>query len=154
VKRISSRRVWLLKWGIPVFLSLWLVGATWAFVAGAAEADEWVFAAVSFAIFALVYSMTYRDDIKPLADRVEDAGDDLVVHRRGVQARIPFSEIVSVTNEGGQPPRIALRLRSAGPFGDEVVFLAPSGLRLPFALHPLLKDLAARVDRAHGEGGE
>jgi hypothetical protein len=152
MKVISSRQTIVFKWILPVLFGLWIIGVMVAFATGGVETPEdGALVIATLVVLAVVLGWTYSRLIWPVADRVEDAGEALVVHRRGVQARIPIGQIMNVSvNLTGKPRRIALRLRTPGPFGDEIVFLPPSGFSWPFARDPIAEDLIVRVDRARG----
>jgi membrane protein implicated in regulation of membrane protease activity len=153
VKEISSRETRTLKWLLPAFVALWLVAAALAIGRGSSGVPgDWPYLVVFWAIPVALFPVLYVKYTWPLADRVDDDGDSLVVHRRGVQSRIPLAQIKDVSSHGGRTFHVTLHLRTPGPFGDQVEFLAPNGFRLPFSRHPLVDDLVARVDRAHREG--
>jgi hypothetical protein len=92
----------------------------------------------------------FRMLIWDLADEVADAGDYLLVRKAGVEERVALSEIINVgMSWATNPPRLSLRLRKPGKFGDEIVFIPIRNFTLnPFARNPVAEDLIRRVDLA------
>ncbi len=94
----------------------------------------------------------YRTVFWNLADEVCDGGDYLLVKRRGIEARVALSDIMNVgTSWSTRPPRVTLRLRKPGQFGDSIAFIPKSFVSFnPFARNPVEEDLIRRVDAARG----
>jgi hypothetical protein len=92
----------------------------------------------------------FRTLLWDLADEVFDGGDYLLVRRRGIEERVAFSDITNVgMSWSTRPPRLTLRLRKSGKFGDKVVFIPASFFSFnPFARNPIEQDLIRRVDAA------
>ena len=91
----------------------------------------------------------FRKLVWDLADRVEDAGDALLVHRNGRELRLPLRDVLNVSmSQFTNPPRLSLRLRQAGPLGDEIVFIPARRSLNPFKRNPVAEELIRRVDEA------
>ena len=147
MKRLSSRATPLLKWALPL---------GWMVVTATVGALAWLdphrdlFALAVVCFLPVFLAILYRFQIWPLADVVEDAGDALLVRRRGVELRVPLADIVNISVPNySRTRKVTLRLRRAGQLGDEIVFLPVTRLRWnPFARDPLVEDLISRVDAA------
>lgn len=111
-------------------------------VAGAAvQAEPWLlgFPVVSFAsAIALV-----RMRLRPLADRVEDRGDHLLVGRDGIDARVALATVARVGMLSNSA-FIRLDLDEACPFGREVTFVAPQGQAVRLVADLRRRSAAAR----------
>ncbi len=90
-----------------------------------------------------------------LADEVWDDGDALVVRDKGMESRIPLTNIINVSSSAmSNPPRITLTLREPCAFGNEVSFSPPRrfGWLVTIhpgwfaTMHPLAKELIQRID--------
>lgn len=114
-KRLVPRLVY---GGLAVVSAMAMAGA-------AIQRDPWLlgFPVVAFtAAIALV-----RLRLRPLADRVDDCGDHLLVRRDGLEARVALASIARV----GMIPRgtiVVIALTEASPFGREVTFVARQDL--------------------------
>jgi hypothetical protein len=85
-----------------------------------------------------------------LVDEVYDDGDSLFIKNRGVEERLPLSNVMNVSASiFMNPPRISLRLVTPGKFGSVVSFspVTPFSLN-PFAKNAVAEDLMVRVDQA------
>ena len=72
--------------------------------------------------------------------------DALIVRNGSEEERVPFTEIMNVSYTATMnPPRVTLRLRNPGRFGDTVTFCAPLRF-VPFSSSPLIDELIARID--------
>lgn len=102
---------------------------------------------VAMAVFGF-FLMKYL--IWDVMDEVIDYGDYLVVKYRGQEDVINLSNIMNVSAAIQQrPPRITLRLRVAGKFGNEVAFFPVTEFSMnPFKKHKLAEQLIIRVDNA------
>jgi hypothetical protein len=91
-----------------------------------------------------------RKLIWDLADEVWDGGDHLVVKIGDQSESVPLSNIMNVSASTlVNPPRITLRLVSAGRFGQEISFSPPrNSIFNPFARNVVADDLIERVHRA------
>jgi hypothetical protein len=142
MRRLSSTSTFFNKRVFPV---IWF-GALGLFFAGAVVAGApWPFllAPPLMAVFGyFLFKMTVFD----LVDEVWDDGDALVVRNKGIEQRVPFSEIMNVSSsEMHNPPRITLLLRKPCRLGREFTFSLP--LRWwPFSRHPLVNELIERAD--------
>ncbi|HMB43979.1 MAG TPA: hypothetical protein VKM00_08930 [Luteimonas sp.] len=101
-------------------------------------------------IMMAVGIILFRTLLWDLADEVSDGGDYLLVRRRGIEDRVALSDIMNVgMSWSTRPPRLSLRLRKPGKFGDKIVFIPTSFFSLnPFARNPVEEDLIRRVDAA------
>lgn len=149
MKQISSRFSRFSRLAFPVsWLALLALAAVLFVTTGVYEQEPMVLvvpvimAAIGFVLWKLLLS--------DLVDEVHDAGTYLLVKNRGQQERIELADIVNInTALALNPPRVSLRLRRPGKFGDEVTFTPIRRLRFnPFARDPLIEDLIARVDHA------
>lgn len=94
--------------------------SVFAVVGAAIQADPWLlgFPVVSFACAVALVRMR----LQPLADRVEDCGDHLLVWRDGVEARIALATVARV-GLLSRSSFIVLELTAASVFGHEVTFV-------------------------------
>jgi hypothetical protein len=99
---------------------------------------------------AVAVAITLRRMFWYLADDVLEGGSVLVARRNGVEARVPFEEIVDVyavnvaVREG-----IAVQLRSkVPPFGERIVFRPPSWDSVdPHQMDEIAAGIKARIAR-------
>ena len=96
----------------------------------------------------------FRHLVWDLADEVRDGGSFLLVRNGGLEQRVELREVMNVgSSQFTNPRRITLKLRTPGALGDEVVFMPTARVRFnPFAQHPLVDELIARVDAARRAG--
>jgi hypothetical protein len=155
METISSGQTFFLKRIFPV---IWLVmvvgiGSVMTFV-GAANRQFDPVMLIGPVFMLVIFTILYRKLIRDLADEVRDGGSFLVVRRGGVEDRVQLSNVMNVSmSQYTNPPRLSLRLRTPGKFGDEVVFV-PKMPRFQFnrfARNALAEDLIKRVDRARQE---
>jgi hypothetical protein len=92
--------------------------------------------------------LLFRRLLFDLIDELWDDGDALVARNGGVEQRIPLQTIINVGfSTMTRPERVTLRLREAGPLGQDVTFMPPA--RFTFmARNPIIDQLIERVDRA------
>lgn len=148
--RISTRQTPFLKRGFPVFWAVIL-----AVIAVSVHADPHVApreqAIVYYGVMppiALLGWVLWRKLLADLADEVWDAGSELIVRNRGLEAHVPLPNIVNVSCEWAtNPQRITLTLREASILGREIVF-APLVQWVPLRRSPIADDLIRRVDEA------
>lgn len=86
-------------------------------------------------------------------DEVIDYGNHLVVKYNGQEDVIDLSNIMNVNVSTQQrPPRITLRLRIAGKFGEEISFFPVTEFSMnPFKRNKLADELIIRVDKARNK---
>lgn len=84
-----------------------------------------------------------------LVDEVEDHGSYLIIRNKDLQEKIFLRDIVNVNIATFQnPPRITLRLRNQGQFGNEIAFSPIHKFSLnPFNKNEIGEDLIERIDR-------
>jgi hypothetical protein len=83
-----------------------------------------------------------------LADEVIDAGDSLIIRKRGEEEQIPLSNIINVGYSPlADPSRVTLSLRMPSRFGNQISFYVKTKLT-PFAVNPIVTELIERIDRA------
>ena len=148
MERISSGQTFFMKRVFPAF---WLGAIALAAVVlvidrGTPPLAMFVVPVAMLAIGGVVFRKLLWD----LADEVRDGGSFLLVRRGGIEERIPLANVVNVSvSQFTNPRRLALRLRTRGKLGDEIVFIPKASLRFnPFARDPVAEALIARVDRA------
>jgi hypothetical protein len=96
----------------------------------------------------------FRNLLWKLADEVKDGGGFLVVRRGQIEERVQLSDVMNVSvTQVTNPPRVSLRLRKPGKFGDEIVFIPkmPAFVLNRFARNEIAEDLIKRVDLARQE---
>ena len=149
---ISSRQTVFVKRIFPAIWLSFVVGIPAIFNVSLIAAHKFdpmllVGPIVMIAVFALVY----RRLIGVLADEVRDGGSFLVVRRGSVEERVQLTNVMNVSaSHFSRSPRVSLRLRTPGKFGDEIVFLPkrPALQFVPFARNAVAEDLMRRVDQA------
>jgi hypothetical protein len=142
----SSWQTMWFKWGFPiVFLSIFLSVFLFSKRSDIGLID-YLFPLFFFAVFACIYWFFIWD----LADEVLDAGEHILVTRRGLQERIALTDILNVEiSRFSNPVRLSLRLRKKGKLDDQVAFIPKWPFTLnPFARNPIAEDLIKRVDQA------
>jgi|GEM_PF-6845703 len=149
MKRISSAWTVGIKYVLPALGLLILMGYGGLLLTDPQLRREPVFIAwmsLLLVVFPLIFFLFTWN----LADVVEDHGSFLLVRRRGVEARVPLAEVLNVAmDRTNRMRRLALRLRTAGVFGDEVQFIPLSNRALKvFARNAVAEDLMLRVDAA------
>lgn len=142
---ISSAATPLYKKTLPkvIYGGLGLISVV-AVLAAAMQGDPWL---LGFPIVALGSAVVLvRMRLRPLADRVQDGGDHLLVLRDGVEMPIALSAIqhVSVVTRSNF---IRLQLAGTSAFGRELSFVAYDRRASPVAA-----DLQRRVAHAAGRG--
>ncbi len=149
MKTISSKQTFFIKKIFPV---IWLGGVAFAIIitilAGALRAGpQFLIGPILMLVIGFVI---FRKLVWDLADEVCDGGDFLIVRRGSVEDRVQLADIMNVSiSQFSNPPRLSLRLRKPGKFGDEIVFSPPrTSVFNPFARNPVAEDLIKRVDRA------
>ena len=85
-----------------------------------------------------------------LADQVYDAGQFLLVKKKGIEQRVALSNIKNVNASiMTNPPRITLSLVTPGELGPEISFCPVRPFTLnPFRKNEIAENLIDRVDRA------
>jgi len=150
---ISSGRTFLMKRVFPAFwFGILALFALSALLSGdTLQLGAFLLIPVLMALFGFVLM---RKLVWDLADEVHDGGDFLLVRRGKIEERVRLSNVVNISmSQFTNPPRLTLRLRQPGQFGDEVVFIPQSPLRInPFARNELAERLMQRVDRQRHPG--
>ena|SRR5437867_3764053 len=150
MRRISSRTTFFYKWIFPI---VWF--GVLAVIAGAMLLTNAVFSPTqSFPVvilpvlMAVVGYVLMKKLVFDLVDEVWDDCTSLIIRNRGVEDRVPLSNIMNVSYSPLiNPPRVTLTLRQPSNFGSEISFSAPVRF-LPFAKSPVIEDLILRVDAA------
>jgi hypothetical protein len=154
VKVISSRQTFFMKKVFPVVWLGLLAVVVAVMVATMVFKKELPIQIMPFLIMPLVMMaigiVLFRTLLWDLADEVSDGGDYLLVRRRGIEERVAISDIMNVgMSWSARPPRLSLRLRKPGKFGDKIVFIPITFFSLnPFARNPVEEDLIRRIDAA------
>jgi hypothetical protein len=96
----------------------------------------------------------FRRLVWDLADEVLDAGDHLLVKRRGTEERISIANIMNVSvSSYVNPIRVSLRLVKPGKLGPVIAFTPQAPFTLnPFAKNRVAEDLIVRVHRERTRG--
>ena len=98
--------------------------------------------------------IVFRKFVWDLADEVKDGGSFLVVAAASVEERVQLTNVMNVSiTQLSNPPRLSLRLRKPGRFGDEIAFIPkmPAFRFNRFARNEIAEDLIRRVDRTRQE---
>lgn len=150
-RRISAAATPRRKWLYPAIYFASFVPFGIAYLRALEGASPWpgLLLLLGMAVLGAYAMKTFLWD---LADEVDDLGDALRVRRRGLEERVPLSEVRDVTFANMRPPRMTLHLRRAGRFGTRISFTpATRRGRNPFAKHPLMEELAVRAWRARND---
>lgn len=152
MKQISSKYLFFAKKGFPLlwfgFLAFFVAEAI---MNGAYEKEPMIL--VVPCTMAVLGFFLMKNLLWDLADEVYDCGDFLVVKNRGLEERVPLSNIMNVSaSMNMNPRRITLRLVAPGKLGQEISFspAAPFTRNL-FAKNPVAEDLIVRVDKARSK---
>ena len=149
MKQISSKYLFCTK---KIFPLLWFgFLAFFVFLAlmnGAYEKDP-MFLVVP-CIMAVFGFFLMKKIVWDLVDEVYDCGDSLLIKCRGIEERVPLTNITNVSaSTNMNPPRITLRLVQPGKLGAEIAFSPATPFTLnPFAKNSVAEDLIVRVDKA------
>jgi hypothetical protein len=88
-----------------------------------------------------------------LVDEVWDDGNSLIVKNKGVEERIPFSNIININYQSMRPPRATLTLRQPSRFGTKIVFSPQTSLAFSLSEFPahvfenkIVNDLIQRIN--------
>jgi hypothetical protein len=150
---VISTSTFFIKKVFPVFwIGIILVISSTAIASGALS--EAPFFLVGPVLMLAIGVFVFRKFVWDLADEVKDGGSFLIVRRGDVEDRVQLSNVMNVSmTQFTNPPRLSLRLRTPGKFGDEVVFIPKQqAFRFNrFARNPVAEDLIQRVDRARLE---
>ena len=146
MRQLSSRMTFWHKRVFPAvsvgFLALWTSLAVPAIIKGGMP----VFALlipIGLAVFGYFFM---RWLVFPLADEVFLDGDDLLVRKNDLEARIPVRQIINVDSSMmTNPERITLSLREPCVFGHEIIFSPIHRFHL-FSRHPIAEELIARAN--------
>ena len=163
MERISSGQTFFMKRVFPI---LWLgiigIGAAVAIMAplshpvGASRGGPPPVVFMFFPVLMLIIGVVlFRKLLWDLADSVDESRDFLLVRRGSIEQRVAFTNVLNISmSQFTNPPRLTLRLRTAGPLGDEIVFIPKSqGFRLnPFKRNEIAERLMRRVDEARNLG--
>ena len=145
--RISSGSTSFYKRVLPaMFFGIAVLIVVTAVMSGAVSKNVLTVAMpCAIAVFGFVF---FKRNIWLLADEVDDGDDFLVVRRRGVEERIPLTNIMNVSvSTTTKPPRVTLRLVQPGRLGREVAFSPVT----PFTLVPETSNAVAEslIDRVY-----
>lgn len=149
MKVISSKSIVVSKKVFPIlwfgFLAFFILTGI---VGGAVEKSP-MFLVVPV-MMAVIGYFVMKKLVWDLMDEVEDHGEYLLVRYKDKKDIIYLNNIMNVSASTNQnPPRITLRLRSPGRFGDEVAFTPVSEFSLnPFKRNRVADELILRVDQA------
>ena len=150
---VISTSTFFIKKVFPVFfMGLVLAISSTAIASGALNKAP--FFLIGPALMLAVGYLVFRKFVWDLADEVKDGGSFLLVRKGDVEDRVQLSNVMNVSmTQFTNPPRLSLRLRTPGKFGDEIVFIPKlPALRFNrFARNPIAEDLIQRVDRARLE---
>jgi hypothetical protein len=147
MQTISSSNTFLIKKVLPaIWFAIVCFGGIVTALSGVVANQPMVL--VGPVLMLVLGFFLFRKLIWDMADEVRDGGDYLLVRRGDVEERVPLSNVMNVSlSQFTNPRRLTLRLRSAGKFGDEVVFIPASSFRFsPLARNPVAEDLMRRVD--------
>jgi Ca2+/Na+ antiporter len=148
MKTISSKQTFFVKKVLPVLLLVATLVMIWSLAGGRLSAlrTSPTVLLCSFVMLVIFFSF-WR--VRNLADEVSDGGDFLLVRRGSVEERVQLSDIMNVSyDQSNKMPRLTLRLRKPGKFGDEIVFCPRHSIWIPSARNAIADDLILRVERA------
>ena len=146
MRRISVRRMYLVKWLGP--LILFLVVAAWQTYVESRKAEPHFDSLVwAFVVVAIIMIWVFRRSCWHLADEVSDDGPQLVVRFGSKVDRVNVSDISAVKMGGYSGSTITLTLAAPCRFGTSISFLAGVSTRGK-AITDLVQDLTARAKGA------
>jgi hypothetical protein len=145
VTRISAPSTWFMKYLFPIPFAGFVLASLWETVFLKPQPQMVPILLIAGALLVVIH----RVALWPLADRVDEDGDQLIVRRRGIEARIPIADIVRV-KEGHKlrgVTELALFLREPTPLGTKVVFALPhTGNPFDaFRMHPVTEQFHDRI---------
>jgi len=148
MKILSSKSLFFSKIVFPIFWFGFLVFfLVTGLLSGSGKKDPMFFVIpLLMMIFGYVFM---RKLVWDLVDEVEDHGDYLIVKFKRQTEVIQLKDIINVSVATFQnPPRITLRLRSSGKFGNEIAFSPKSTFSINlFRKNEIAEDLIIRIDR-------
>jgi hypothetical protein len=147
MERISSTQTFFMK---KVFPAFWLgFVALFLVVGGVAGAWKEPMFVIQPLVMLAIGILLFRKLVWDLVDEVRDGGSFLIVRKGSLEERVPLANVMNVSvSQYTNPRRLTLRLRNAGKFGDEIVFIPKSTFQInPFARNPVAEALIQRIDR-------
>jgi hypothetical protein len=150
---VISTSTFFFKKAFPILWAGIIVMASFTAIAAGALSKAPFFLVGPVFMLAVGF-FVFRKFVWDLADEVRDGGSFLVVRRGDVEERVQLTDVMNVSmTQFTNPPRLSLRLRKPGRFGDEIVFIPKMpALRFNrFARNEIAEDLIRRVDLARQE---
>ena len=147
MERISSTQTFFMK---KVFPAFWLgFVALFLVVGGVAGAWKEPLFVIQPLVMLAIGILLFRKLVWDLVDEVRDGGTFLIVRKGSLEERVPLANVMNVSaSQYTNPRRLTLRLRKAGKFGEEIVFIPKSTFQInPFARNPVAEALILRIDR-------
>lgn len=150
MRRISARRMYLVKWLAP--LVIFMLVAAWQIYDESLKPNPHFGPVISaLLIGAIIMTWVFRRSFWHLADEVLDDGQQLVVRFGSDVDRVNVSDISAVTRGGYSGSSITLALAVPCRFGRSISFLAGVSTRGE-AIADLMQDLTARAKGAEAQG--
>jgi len=149
MKKISNNYIFIPKRILPLLAVVFLLFiSTLIFKTGMINQIK---ATLWLTIIAMIFGyIILKIFVWDLMDEVEDCEKYLIVTLNGEKETISLENIININAETMlTPPRITLRLRSSGKFGNEVPFCPKTKFSLNhFRKNEIAEDLILRVDEA------
>jgi hypothetical protein len=149
MKKISSNLTFTMK---KIFPAMWFgfLALFFMLVIGSGMAQKSGMLLIVPTALAVFGFFLIKLLIWDLMDEVIDYGNHLIVKYHGQEDIIYLTNIMNISVSIQQhPPRITLRLRTAGKFGEEVAFFPITEFSInPFKKNQLAEELISRIDKA------
>lgn len=151
MKRISTPYTFSLKMFPFLYFGFLVVAFPLVVMTGSFKEEPMLFLVPC--AMAIIGYYFIRVVLRDLVDEVYDCGDFLLVRKRGVEERVPLSDIINVNFATNQSPaRITLTLDRPGKFGKEISFAPPPQIYLtPYPRNEIAEDLIARAHLARSK---
>jgi hypothetical protein len=146
-KQLSARHMWVVKRLIPAFTVGLIAWLTWLDFTQPPKYTRIYLGP----ILGVAGALGWYFQLRPVADRVMDEGDALVIQRGGIEERILLADILEVTWGGGGTRRVKLMLRKRGRLGEAVLFNTEWADWRSTGTSRIAADLEARARRARTE---
>jgi hypothetical protein len=149
VTKITSSYTRFLKVVFPAFWFGFLALVLTIAITQGAIREAPMFLLMPFVMAGFGYFF-FKHMLWDLVDEVYDCGDSLLVRNRGLEEKIPLSNVMNVNvSTFMNPPRVTLKLATPSIFGSDLTFSPAQRFSFnPFAKNESMEQLIVRVDQA------
>ncbi|MEH6420233.1 hypothetical protein [Pseudomonas sp. CGJS7] len=144
MRLLSSSATAFIKRAYPVFF----FGLPTILLIAFSSAGGWLPQALLFVpVIALLVLVVCWLSIWDVVDEVVDEGDRLLIRKGQVKDCVLLANVIFIeVTRNKNPTRLKLHLAVPGRLGQKIVFIPQGTQWIPFARHPLAKELETRID--------